>query len=212
VLATGGEDSSNHILTSAELYNLATGKWTVTGSTATPQVDNTATLLANGEVLVAGGYLGVDSHYQPVYTATAELYNPSTGAWKATGSMTVPRAFHGATLLPSGQVLVAGGSNADGSSNFKAELYDPATGTWRTTGRMNLSHAATLTLLQDGQALVADETAELYDPATGQWTKTSAMYYTFGNFYGTSGTSVFRSTLVQASDGTFMGPPCKVKL
>jgi len=180
VLATGGEDSSNHILTSAELYNLATGKWTVTGSTATPRVDHTATLLANGEVLVAGGYLGVDSRYQPVYTATAELYNPSTGAWKATGSMTVPRAFHGATLLPSGQVLVAGGSNADGSSNFSAELYDPATGTWRTTGRMNLSHAAPLTLLQDGQALVADETAELYDPATGQWTETSAMYYTFG--------------------------------
>ena len=45
---------------------------------------------------------------------------------------------------------------------------------------MNLSHAAPLTLLQDGQALVADETAELYDPATGQWTKTSAMYYNFG--------------------------------
>ena len=180
VLATGGEDSSNHILSSAELYNLATGKWTVTGSTATPRVDHTATLLANGEVLVAGGYLGLDSHYQAIYTATAELYNPSTGAWKATGSMTVPRAFHGATLLPSGEVLVAGGSNADGSSNLSAELYDPATGTWRTTGRMNLSHAAPLTLLQDGQALVADETAELYDPATRQWTKTSTMYYTFG--------------------------------
>lgn len=180
VLVTGGEDSSKRILSSTELYNLATGKWTITGSTATPRLDHTATLLANGEVLVAGGYLGVDSHYQPVYTATAELYNPSTGDWKATDSMTVPRAFHGATLLPNGQVLVAGGSNPDGSSNFSAELYDPATGTWKSTGSMNLSHAAPLTLLQDGQALVADETAELYDPGTGQWAKTSAMYYTFG--------------------------------
>jgi N-acetylneuraminic acid mutarotase len=180
VLATGGEDSSKNILSSAELYNLATGKWTVTGSTATPRVDHTATLLANGEVLVAGGYLGVNSQYQPVYTATAELYNPSTGTWKATGSMTVPRAFHGATLLPSGQVLVAGGSNADGSSNLSAEVYDPPTGTWKATGNMNSSHAAQLTLLQNGQALVADETAELYDPATRHWTKTSTMYYTFG--------------------------------
>jgi N-acetylneuraminic acid mutarotase len=180
VLATGGQDTSKNILTSAELYNLATGKWTFTGSTATPRLDHTATLLANGEVLVAGGYLGVDAHYQPLYTATAELYNPSTGTWKATGSMTVPRAFHGATLLPSGQVLVAGGSNADGSSNFSAELYDPSTGTWKSTGSMSYSHASPLTLLQDGQVLVANETAELYDPATKQWTKTSAMYYTFG--------------------------------
>jgi N-acetylneuraminic acid mutarotase len=180
VLVTGGEDSSRNFLTSAELYNLATGKWTVTGGTATPRVDHTATLLANGKVLVAGGYLGVNSQYQPVYTATAELYDPSTGTWKATGSMTVPRAFHGATLLPSGQVLVAGGSNADGSSNVSAELYDPSTGTWKATGNMNSSFAAQLTLLQNGQALVADETAELYNPATRQWTNTSAMYYTFG--------------------------------
>jgi hypothetical protein len=180
VLVTGGEDASRNFLTSSELYNPATGKWTVTGNTATPRLDHTATLLPNGEVLVAGGYLGVNSQYQPLYTATAELYNPSTGTWKATGSMTVPRAFHGATLLANGEVLVAGGSNADGSSNFSAELYDPSTGTWKTTGKMNLSHAAQLTLLQNGKALVADETAELYDPATRQWTKTSTMYYTFG--------------------------------
>ena len=78
VLVVGGQDLSHNFLTSSELYNSATGNWTATGSTATPRVDHSATLLANGEVLVAGGYLGLDSHYQPGYTATAELYNPST--------------------------------------------------------------------------------------------------------------------------------------
>jgi N-acetylneuraminic acid mutarotase len=198
VLVTGGEDSSRNFLTSSELYNLATGKWTVTGSTATPRLDHTATLLPNGEVLVTGGYLGVNSQYQPLYTATAELYNPSTGTWKATGSMTVPRAFHGATLLPSGKVLVAGGNNADGSSNVSAELYDPSTGTWKATGKMNSSHAAQLTLLQNGHVLIADETAELYDPTTAQWTKTSTMYYTFG-------TSRLATALLTSGDALVYG-------
>ena len=179
VLVTGGEDVVHNFLTSAELYNPATGKWTVTGSTATPRVDHIATLLPNGEVLVAGGYLGVDSHYQPIYTATAELYNPSTGQWRTTGSMTVPRALHGATLLRNGQVLVAGGTNATTS----AELYDPSKGTWTATGSLRNYHLVVLVLLQDGRALAVDESdssytpGQLYDPSTGQWTSTTNMYY-----------------------------------
>ena len=58
----------------------------------------TATLLQNGQVLIAGGE-----------TASAELFNPSTGAFTATGSMTVSRSGHTATLLPDGRVLIAGG-------------------------------------------------------------------------------------------------------
>jgi len=179
VLVTGGEDLAHNFLTSAELYNPATGKWTFTGSTATPRVDHSATLLPNGQVLVAGGYLGVDSHYQPIYTATAELYNPSTGQWRTTGSMTVPRAFHGATLLQDGKVLVAGGTNATTS----AELYDPSQGTWTTTGSLPNYHLVVLVLLQDGRALAVDESGssytpgQLYDPSTGQWTSTTNMYY-----------------------------------
>lgn len=179
VLVTGGEDLANNFLTSAELYNPATGKWTVTGSTATPRVDHSATLLPNGEVLVAGGYLGVDSHYQAIYTATAEVYNPSTGQWRATGSMTVPRALHGATLLRNGQVLVAGGTGATTS----AELYDPSKGTWTVTGSLQNYHLVVLVLLHDGRALAVDESGtsytpgQLYDPSTGQWTSTTNMYY-----------------------------------
>ena len=142
-------------------------------------MDHIATLLPNGEVLVAGGYLGVDSHYQPIYTATAELYNPSTGQWRTTGSMTVPRALHGATLLRNGQVLVAGGTNATTS----AELYDPSKGTWTATGSLRNYHLVVLVLLQDGRALAVDESdssytpGQLYDPSTGQWSSTTNMYY-----------------------------------
>jgi hypothetical protein len=179
VLVVGGEDAGNKFLTSAELYSPATGKWTVTGSTATPRLDHTATLLPNGEVLVAGGYLGIDQHYQAIYTATAELYDPSHGTWKPTGSMTVPRAWHGATLLPNGLVLVAGGTNTTTS----AELYDPSKGTWTTTGSLPNFHLVALTLLQDGRALAIDESGssitpgQLYDFSTRQWTATTNMYY-----------------------------------
>ena len=178
VLVVGGEDSGNNFLTSAELYNPVSGKWTVTGSTATPRLDHTATLLPNGEVLVAGGYLGVDQQYAPIYTATAELYDPSQGTWKPTGSMTVPRALHGATLLPNGQLLVAGGTNATTS----AELYDPSKGTWTATGSLPNFHLVALTLLQDGRALAVDESGssgpgQLYDPSTRGWKATTNMYY-----------------------------------
>jgi hypothetical protein len=182
VLVVGGEDASG-FLTSAELYNPATGKWTATGSTATPRIDHSATLLPNGQVLVAGGYLGVNSNFQAIYTASAELYNPSTGQWTTTGSMTIPRALHGATLLLNGQVLVAAGNNTVGSSGNTAELYDPSKGTWKMTGSMQSFHPFVLALLQNGHALAVDESdssftpGELYNASTGQWSLTADMYY-----------------------------------
>jgi Kelch motif len=63
----------------------------------------TATLLQNGEVLVAGG-----TDYNENCWNTAELYNPSTGQWTLTGSMIEPRCLHSATLLSNGEVLVSG--------------------------------------------------------------------------------------------------------
>ena len=58
--------------------------------------------------------------------ASAELYDPKTGTFSATGSMTVPRDGHTATLLADGRVLIAGGD--DGSNAFAtAEIYDPKT-------------------------------------------------------------------------------------
>src|SRR5207248_10947157 len=110
----------------AEPSEPATGLWTATGSMTSPRCGLTATLLPNGQVLVAGGEDGDD------VLASAELYDPGSGLWTATGSMTSPRYEPTATLLPNGQVLVAGGQDADALAS--AELYDPANGRWTATG------------------------------------------------------------------------------
>src|SRR5262245_977747 len=113
---------------------------------ATDREIYTATLLPNGQVLVAGG-LGNSG-----LLASAELYDPATGLWTETGSLVTARYQHTATLLANGQVLVAGGYGPTAS----AELYDPATGLWTETGRMATERAAhTAMLLPNGQVLVA---------------------------------------------------------
>jgi len=135
---------------------------------------HTATLLSNGKVLVAGGYNGS-------WLSSAELYDPSTGTWTATGSMNTGRTAHTATLLPNGKVLVAGGWNAFASVSH-AELYDPAKGTWTTGMLTTTRYEHTATLLPNGKVLVAGgyrdgslSGAELYDPANGTWTNTVAL-------------------------------------
>ena len=88
---------------------------------------HTATLLPNGKVLVAGGSQGGGG-----VLASAELYDPATGSWSATGSMHTARVNFTATLLPDGKVLVSGGQIGPLAS---AELYDPATGIGALRGR-----------------------------------------------------------------------------
>jgi N-acetylneuraminic acid mutarotase len=193
VLVAGGcsiDNVSNECvpIATAELYNPATGAWTTTESMSVSRSDHTATLLPNGQVLVAGGCAAIVNS-ACIYTASAELYNPATGAWTATGSMATARQFHTATLLPNGQVLVAAGVIDTPTDSVyaitSAELYNPATGTWTTTGSLNHErYNFTATLLPNGQVLVAGgednvnttPTAELYNPATGTWTYTGSLH------------------------------------
>ena len=173
VLVEGGTDGSD--LSSAELYNPATGTWSPTGSL--PDGGRrafTATLLPNGKVLVAGGAFGSPGYEGE--SSAADLYDPATGAWSPTGSLHFDYAGHTATLLPNGKVLVVGDT---------AELYNPATGTWSITGNLGTARSGhTATLLPSGKVLVAGgdtgyfgdtNSAELYDPATGAWSATGSL-------------------------------------
>ena len=94
--------------TAAELYDPATGTFSPTGSLAEVRGGKTATLLPDGRVLIAGGYNCADAGQDGLW-ASAELYDPATGTFSPTGSMSEPREFHTATLLPDGRVLITGG-------------------------------------------------------------------------------------------------------
>ncbi|PYS29126.1 MAG: hypothetical protein DMF75_17780, partial [Acidobacteria bacterium] len=168
----------------------AAPSWSFTGNLNAPRSRQTATLLPNGKVLVAGG------DYASNYSGdlTAELYDPANGSWSSTGSAASdfgtgrepPGSFGStATLLPSGKVLVAGGTEGDSPFN-SAELYDPATGTWSITGRLTTERQNhTATLLPNGKVLVVGgfnydlddslNSAELYDPNTGTWSRTGSL-------------------------------------
>jgi hypothetical protein len=184
VLVAGGyiDFSFPDYLSSAELYDPNTGVWTNTGSLATARAGHTATLLTNGKVLVAGGTF-INGPFTNFTLASVELYDPANGAWTATSSMSTGRTGHTATLLPNGNVLVAGGSAISGAVFSSAELYNPITGKWTLTGSLNAareSHSATL--LPNGKVLVAGggpnppiSSAELYNPASGTWATTGSM-------------------------------------
>ena len=142
VLVTGGSYGPG--LASAELYDPASGTWTATSSVNAAN-GHTATLLPNGKVLVAGGLVFENGHF--VVVSAANLYDPASGTWTATGSLTTARYVHRATLLPNGKVLVVGGFD-ENSAIANAELYDPSSGTWTATGSLATARSeCTATLL-----------------------------------------------------------------
>jgi hypothetical protein len=150
-----------HVLNSADVYNPASGKWTLTGAMVVPRTGHTATLLPNGQVLVAGGIPSIDSIY-PSPMANAELYNPATNRWTATQSMNDNRFAFTATLLKNGLVLVAGGMaqlNYNGylgeGSTWRTELYDPSRQKWLAGPHMDIPRdSGDATLLNDGTVLI----------------------------------------------------------
>jgi Galactose oxidase, central domain/Kelch motif len=179
VLVTGGFTGSStsgrcpcidFVTNSAELYDPATGHWSVTGNLKAERGLHTATLLQNGKVLVAGGTDGtlIDiGEYVPY--SSAELYDPATGTWSLTGGLNTARNSHTATLLPSGKVLAAAGYYTD-----TAELYDPSTGMWSFTASLSTPGGHTATLLSNSKVLVVQGSREeLYDPATAVWSVTA---------------------------------------
>ena len=151
VLLAGGLDNNGAVIASAEIYDPATGNFTLTGSMLTPRFLHSATLLDDGTVLIAGGYnAGI------LETDSAEIYVPASGKFEPTkGPMTTPRGFQTAIKLHDGDVLIMGGE-FNQTDLLSAELYVPATRTFSATGDLKIARvAATATLLNDDQILVA---------------------------------------------------------
>jgi N-acetylneuraminic acid mutarotase len=150
------------------LYNPTNGTWSYPGGAGGHYYGHTATLLPGGKVLIVGGNLDLGAGFH--VTRTAMLYDSATNSSVYTGNLGTARAFHTATLLPNGKVLVAGGWGTNGTLT-SAELFNPATGTWTPTGGLDPAQSVdTATLLPNGKVLVVGGTsAEVYNPASGTW-------------------------------------------
>jgi hypothetical protein len=175
VLIAGGisQTPTTEGLSSAEVYDPSTGRFSATGRMSVPRISHTATLLPDGRVLIAGGYSGYTNGALAGATATADLYDPLTGTFTPTGKMSVARFWHTATSLNNGKVLITGGYPYPVTAT--AELYDPVSGVFAPTGDMTTPRAQHLaTLLVDGRVLIVPggdgddgDSAEIYDPASG---------------------------------------------
>jgi hypothetical protein len=168
----------------AELYDPATGKFTVIAHMITKRGRPEATLLQDGNVLITGG--GADTDGAGSSITNAEIFDAVTLKFRATGAMHYARIAHTATLLADGRVLIAGGRGSQ--VNASTEIYDPKSGTFRETGPMTTArYKHTAGLLPDGRVLIAggsDErdwhgtlsSAEIYDPQRGTFTSTAPLH------------------------------------
>ena len=155
------------------------GTWAKTGSMTTDRGIFTLTVLGNGQVLAAGGLI---NGFPEASTSSADLFTPASNSWTFTNPMNTDRRLHTATLLPGGNVLVAGGISEllNGPETASAEFYTPATGLWTNTASMKTAHAGhAAALLTNGLVLVAggitNQTCELYNPVTQTWTNTGSL-------------------------------------
>lgn len=156
VLVAGGGSNVNSALNRAEIYDPNTGQWSVTDHLIAARMFHTATLLRSGKVLVTGGTDRIDYvNNTESALSSAEIFDPDTGKWSSTGSLSTARHGHTGTLLPSGKVLVATGGDNNLIFVNSTELYDPVTETWSGSGRFPLPCAQELaaTLLNSGDVL-----------------------------------------------------------
>jgi MYXO-CTERM domain-containing protein len=158
-------------------------KWTATtGAMTEARSGHTATLLVSGKVLIAGGESTAGA--LTTHSKTAELFDPATGTFAATGAMTAGRSFHAAALLSTNNVVVAGGVGATAALGA-TEIYDVTTSKFRAVGNLIVARAKpALVALGANQALIAGgqdatgavlDSAELFNATAETWSTTDRM-------------------------------------
>ena len=173
----------------AEIWDAATGEWSVTGRQIVPSNGSPAVALPDGRVLVAGGIVwdsfnGGTDH--PL--ARAEVWDPATGEWTRVSDMSTPRTGHFLALVDR-RALVCGGFSEypDAPGLDTCELFDAEAGTWSPAPVRNYRGSAALATLRDGRLLVTGGTvesggykpetqiAEIYDPVARTWQPVAPM-------------------------------------
>jgi hypothetical protein len=144
----------------------ANWSWQAVPDLAAPRYNHTATLLADGRVLVLGGYgLGNER------LDSAEIFDPAANTWRTVAATSAwPRVFHTATLLNDGRVLVIGGGLAFGGTVDSAEIFDPVTETFTPAASPGPRQGHAAVLLADGSVLMIDgQGSQRYLPASDAW-------------------------------------------
>ena len=146
------------------------GRFVPAGELSAPRSGHTATLLADGRVVIVGG-VGADG----TPTDLVEIYDPANGSVSRAGAMLEGRNGHSAVLLADGRVFIAGGQSAG------TEIFDSASGTFTAGPQLSVAQInPALVRLADGRVLVAGglharttAPAEVYDPDTNAFTRAS---------------------------------------
>jgi 6-phosphogluconolactonase (cycloisomerase 2 family) len=169
-------DHAGNTASAVTLVTVGLDLWTRAQPMLEGRESHTATLLADGRVLVTGG-IGPNPE--------TELFDPLTGAWTFSGMMNTPRWEHTATRLPDGRILVAGGYDGTGATP-NTEIFDPTGSQWTPALPMNVARRGhTASLLANGKVLVVGgitgsgnqtvASAEVYDPILGRWDLAGSM-------------------------------------
>ncbi|HVZ41443.1 MAG TPA: kelch repeat-containing protein [Candidatus Kapabacteria bacterium] len=166
---------------------LAQGQWTAAASMPYPRHTQSATLLLDGRVLVAGG---ADDFWGESVQLTCAIYNPYTDRWQRVPDMPTARSGHTAALMLDGRVMFIGGYNGNGMATTACDVYNPWANSWSTIAPMHIpreTHAAVvlnryqLMVIggrmgnRDLQIWAPTATCEIYDTRTNKWTMAARM-------------------------------------
>ncbi|MCH7772419.1 MAG: hypothetical protein IIA49_15625 [Bacteroidetes bacterium] len=187
VLVIGG-----YKLRNCEIYNIKENNWTITDSLKVVRYFGwTASLLNNGEVLVVGGFVVSDDLKTLNYLNNVEIYNLSLNKWRETDSLKNGRAYHSATLLNNGNLLISGGETDAGVELNDCEIFEPSLEKWTDADSLitaRYKHSAIL--LSNGNVLVSGglnytnptspwlKSCAVYDPVINNWETVTSMDYT----------------------------------
>lgn len=182
VLIAGGQTSVSTTTRSCELFdptgNNGLGSFAPTGALAHERSGHTASVLANGEVIVVGAPASS-------YDGATEIYSPASGAWRAGPPLAKARRAHAMAALAGGKLVIAGGTYNGTDTLASTEVYDPQSNSWSAAGALVTARRdGVLVALDDGRLLLAGGTTaagsataatEIFDPVTFTWTASGDM-------------------------------------